>query len=180
MISCNLRRFNQNPEWDVRQVLPIRGFFMSSPHLTASDKKQFVARCICSLLLANFCLSRNPRHIPKRRPPKAVLVCTILGWSFYNASISLYILIDIGFAACVATFPKAELRERESKFTYREASREPLPYATLLLHNALYLTLDKNTFFRLQSCYATNTYSRTASSSCRTSSQPTMPPSRRC
>ena len=38
-LSRNLWRFNQNPEWDVRQVLPIRGFFMSSPHLTASDKK---------------------------------------------------------------------------------------------------------------------------------------------
>ena len=39
MIAAHLRRFNQNPEWDVRQVLPIRGFLMSAPHLHHSDKK---------------------------------------------------------------------------------------------------------------------------------------------
>ena len=39
MIVAHLRRFNQKPEWDVRQVLPIRAFFMSSPHLHNSDEK---------------------------------------------------------------------------------------------------------------------------------------------
>ena len=43
MIAAHLRRFNQNPEWDVRQVLPIRGFLMSAPHLHHSDKKLDVA-----------------------------------------------------------------------------------------------------------------------------------------
>ena len=39
VIVAHLRRFNQKPEWDVRQVLPIRAFFMSAPHLHHSDKK---------------------------------------------------------------------------------------------------------------------------------------------
>ena len=36
---AHLRRFNQNHQWDVRQVLPIGGFFMSAVHLHHSDKK---------------------------------------------------------------------------------------------------------------------------------------------
>ena len=44
VIAAHLRRFNQNPEWDVRQVLPIRGFLMSAQHLHHSDK-------VCGLLL---------------------------------------------------------------------------------------------------------------------------------
>ena len=39
MIVAHLRRFNQIPEWNVRQVLSIRGFFMSATHLHHSDKK---------------------------------------------------------------------------------------------------------------------------------------------
>ena len=39
MIVAHLRHFNQNPEWDVRQVLPIQGFFVSAPHQHHSDKK---------------------------------------------------------------------------------------------------------------------------------------------
>ena len=39
VIAALLRRFNQNHQWDVRKVLPIGGFFMSSPHLHHSDKK---------------------------------------------------------------------------------------------------------------------------------------------
>ena len=53
------------------QVLPIDGIFAE--------------RCICSLLLANFCLSRNLRHIPKSRPPKAVLFVLSLGGLFCDA-----------------------------------------------------------------------------------------------
>ena len=71
MISRNLRRFNQIPEWNVRQVLPIRGFFMSALHLATSDAKYilpidsiFVERCICSLLILNSfsMISRNLRR----------------------------------------------------------------------------------------------------------------------
>jgi hypothetical protein len=39
VIAAHLRRFNQSPEWNVRRVLSIQGFFMSSPHLHHSDKK---------------------------------------------------------------------------------------------------------------------------------------------
>jgi hypothetical protein len=39
VIVAHLRRFNQNHQWDVRQVLPIGGFFMSATHLHHSDKK---------------------------------------------------------------------------------------------------------------------------------------------
>ena len=39
MIVAHLRRFNQNRQWDVREVLPIGGFFMSAVHLHHSDKK---------------------------------------------------------------------------------------------------------------------------------------------
>ena len=55
--------------------------FHLAPHLTASDKKQFIERCICSLLLANFHLSRM-RYIPKSRPPKAVLFVLSIGGLF--------------------------------------------------------------------------------------------------
>ena len=39
MIVAHLRRFNQIHQWDVPQVLPIGGFFMSATHLYHSDKK---------------------------------------------------------------------------------------------------------------------------------------------
>ena len=39
MIRGHSRPLNQSPEWNVRQVLSIRSFFMSSPHLHHSDKK---------------------------------------------------------------------------------------------------------------------------------------------
>ena len=39
VIVAHLRRFNQIHQWDVPQVLPIGGFFMSAPHLYHSDKK---------------------------------------------------------------------------------------------------------------------------------------------
>ena len=43
MIAVHLRRFNQKSEWDVRQVLPIRTFFMSATHLHHSDNKLGIA-----------------------------------------------------------------------------------------------------------------------------------------
>ena len=39
VIVAHLRRFNQIHQWDVPQVLPIGGFFMSATHLYHSDKK---------------------------------------------------------------------------------------------------------------------------------------------
>jgi hypothetical protein len=58
--SCNLRRFNQSPEWNVHQVLSIRGFFMSAPHLTTFDKKLFLTKS-CNLRRFNQTLEWDVR-----------------------------------------------------------------------------------------------------------------------
>ena len=56
MIVAHLRHFNQNPEWDVRQVLPIQGFFVSAPHQHYSDEKITSLNIVYLNLFTYLCL----------------------------------------------------------------------------------------------------------------------------
>ena len=65
MIRGHLRPLNPKPEWEIRQVYPIRAFSLSKPHLTPSDIKLLLIARFAKLpyrttLTLNYVIARLP------------------------------------------------------------------------------------------------------------------------